>query len=729
MRYVCHLATLALWAAPAPFDANVKPFVKTYCAGCHSGAAAAGGLKMAPGPQDRETWEKMIDKVRGGEMPPPGVRKPPAAEAAAFIASVEKYYAQQDRRTPPDPGRLTAHRLNRYEYNRTVQDLLGVKLRAADEFPVDPFGYGFDNIGDALTLSPLLTEKYLKAAERLARAALPSGQPEKVIAARYMAEALGQRNQLHIQTLHDFPVDGEYTLRTAWFQGMPAGFAMRGRLYLDRQLVLDQPIRIYTEMDRGIEAQHIRIAQGPHLIEAEIEIPATHKGAKPYPEYIQVHGPFAQAKPEETESYRRIFPCGHAVGQHSPTCIRRTLSTLARRAYRRPVEKQEVESLIALADFARSRGATTEEAVRVAIEAILMSPHFLFRTEHDPAGPQPRRVTELELASRLSYFLWSSMPDDELLSLAEKGRLRANLPAQVRRMMADARSQALAENFSAQWLQTRNLEALKPDPKKFPEFDSELRDAMRQETERFFAALVQEDRSILDLLDAPFTYLNERLAKFYGIPGVTGREFRRHSLAGTDRSGVLTHASVLAVSSYPTRTSPVIRGKWVLENLLNKPPPPPPPDVPQLDEKKLSTAASFRQQLEQHRQSPQCAGCHARMDPIGFGLENYDAIGRWRTSENGLPLDTSGVLPNGKSFQNATELKAILKADAPRFARALSEKLLTYALGRGLEPYDRPAVLRIAQRVEQNGYRFSELIAAVIESVPFQMRRAQRSAP
>jgi PAS domain-containing protein len=426
-----------------------------------------------------------------------------------------------------------------------------------------------------------------------------------------------------------------------------------------------------------------------------------------------------------TASYKRIMVCGHPPGQHRPECARRILTPLLHRAYRRPVDARELDRLLSLVQLAQGRGDSFEAGVRVAITAVLMSPNFLFRIERDPPGQSARAIGGTELASRLSYFFWSSMPDDELLGLAEKGRLRdpAVLHAQVRRMMADPKARALVENFSGQWLQTRNLQALKPDAVKFPEFDAELRDLMRTETEMFFQAVVSEDRSVLDFLDGRFTFLNERLAKFYGIDGVTGREFRRHVLDGRQRAGVLTQASVLTVSSYPTRTSPVIRGKWVLENLLNAPPPPPPAEVPVLDEKASGVTVSLRQQLEEHRANPACAGCHSQMDPLGFGLENYDAIGRWRTVDGKFPIDASGVLPNGKTFSGAEELRSILKADSARFVRALTEKMLTYALGRGLEVYDRPAVEKIANSVERNGFRFSQLIHATVESVPFQMRR------
>jgi mono/diheme cytochrome c family protein len=727
-------------AASDGFESTVKPFIRQNCAACHNSKLTSGGLDLAryltePRAQalkDRERWEMVVQKLSAGEMPPKGLPRPSEERIAAVTKWIGSEYEREDRAAKPDPGRVTAHRLNRYEYNNTVRDLLGVNLRAADDFPVDPYGYGFDNIGDVLSLSPVLTEKYLKAAERIARAAIPDGRPEPVTAARYNAEQMGQENHLHIQTIHDFPVDGEYTLRSAWYQGLKAGVHLRGRLFLDGKEVSNEPISIYTEMDRGFEARNLTVSQGPHKVEADMEIDPDLKGAKPYLEYIQVRGPLKQTPPGETATDKRIFICGDAPGRRGPECARTILAPLARRAYRRPLTANELDHLLDLVKLAQDRGDSFASGIRVALEAILMSPNFLFRVERDPAvasGPA-HRVTDLELASRLSYFLWSSMPDDDLLNVAEKGRLHAPgvLSAQVRRMLGDPKAYAMVENFGGQWLQIRNLDVLKPDPVKFPDYDAQLRDDMRAETEMFFQAIVREDRSILDFLDGNFTFLNERLARHYGIGGVTGANFRRVELDGKERGGVLTQASVLTVSSYPTRTSPVIRGKWVLENILNTPPPPPPPDVPALDEKAVGSTASMRQQLEKHRANAICAGCHARMDPIGFGLENYDAIGRWRAMDGKFPVDASGVLPNGKSFTGAAELEAILKADRGTFVHALVEKILTYALGRGLESYDRPAVERIVKSVESNGFRFSQLIRSTVDSAPFQMRRAETAS-
>jgi hypothetical protein len=367
--------------------------------------------------------------------------------------------------------------------------------------------------------------------------------------------------------------------------------------------------------------------------------------------------------------------------------------------------------------------------VRVALQAILVSPHFLFRIERDTA-PGVYRISDFEMASRLSYFLWSSLPDEELVHAAAQGILHRPeaLEAQVRRMLADAKSRRLVENFAGQWLELRNLESIKPDPERFPDFDVALRAGMRRETEMFFENILRQDRSILEFIDAPYSFLNERLARHYGIPGVEGPEFRMVKLDGRQRSGILTHASVLTVTSYPTRTSPVLRGKWLLENILNAPPPPPPPDAGALDESQVNLAGTVREQFEKHRSQPVCAACHVRMDPLGFGFENYDAIGRWRTHEGKFPVDASGTLPGGHAFSGASELKAILKNEKEAFGRCLTEKMLTYALGRGLERYDRPAVDEICRRLAQNHYRFSSLILGIVQSLPFQMRRGDLPA-
>jgi len=422
--------------------------------------------------------------------------------------------------------------------------------------------------------------------------------------------------------------------------------------------------------------------------------------------------------------------CGHADGHHQADCATKIVASLAHRAYRRPVTSQEVAQLTALATKGQREGGTFDEGIALALQAILVSPDFLFRIEPDLRIEKDKdqgahAISQHELASRLSYFLWSSMPDDELLQAADRGTLRQApvLKAQVRRMLQDEKSHALVENFGGQWLELRRLESVKPDRQRFPEFEDYLRISMRLETEKFFENIIHEDRSIVDFIDGQYSFLNERLAQLYKIPGVKGPEFRKVSLAGTpERGGILTQASVLTVSSYATRTSPVLRGKWLLENILNEPPPPPPANVPNLDEAAIGSAASLRQQLEAHRQNPTCASCHAKMDPLGFGLENFNAIGAWRTQDGKFPVDASGTLPDGRSFRGPQELRAILKADRNSFTECLTEKILTYALGRGIERYDQPAIKEIVHNVAANEYRFSSLVLEIVNSLPFQMR-------
>jgi hypothetical protein len=447
---------------------------------------------------------------------------------------------------------------------------------------------------------------------------------------------------------------------------------------------------------------------------------------------VEVGGPYSEAKGPALESLTKIYVCGHLDGKHGPACARRIVTNLARRAYRRPVTGSDVDPLLRLFSTARSNGESFAEGIGLALQAILVSPHFLFRIETSLApstlarrNPATQLISQHALATRLSYFLWSSMPDEELTRVADQGALRdpVVLERQVRRMLKDPKSHALVENFGGQWLELRKLESVKPDRQRFPEFEEYLRMSMREETEFFFDDLIREDRSILNFIDADYTFLNERLARFYRISGVTGTNFRRVSLKGTERSGVLTHASVLTVSSYATRTSPVLRGKWILDNILNAPPPPAPAGVPNLDEGKAVSAASMRQQLEEHRKNSTCASCHARMDPLGFGLENFDAVGAWRAEDGKVAIDATGTLPDGREFKGASGLRDVVKADRDAFAECLAEKLLTYALGRGLERYDRPAVKKIAKGVADNDYRFSHLVLEIVGSLPFQQRR------
>jgi mono/diheme cytochrome c family protein len=726
------------------FETVVKPVIQQSCGACHNATAMTGGLDLSrflkePGSEalkQREVWEKVIVKLKAGEMPPPGMPRPPAEKLAAVSQWLEQQYATADADAKPDPGTLTVRRLNRDEYTNTIRDLLAVHIDAAADFPPDPYAYGFDNIGDALSLSPALTEMYLKAAQRTARAAIPLTPPETGVSIKYDAFSIRQKGHMHIQTVHPFPVEADYNLRMAWEEQVPVGTRMTAHLFLDGKEVAKRTFSVtaghQSVEDRSASAAKLHVTQGPHKIEALMEMapdaeqPKPFHGALPYPTSLEVIGPYQPIPLQQTASYQRIFFKGKPRGSQD-AYAREILERLAYRAYRRPVTKAEVDQLVNLTKVVHRHGGKFNEQIQIALEAILMSPNFLFRIERDPAGETSHQVSDYELASRLSYFLWSSMPDDPLLSLAAKGRLHEPevLHTETRRMLADAKAGALATNFAGEWLGTRNLNFEGPDAKAFPQYDAALRDAMQTETQMFFESIVSEDRSILDFLSGQYTFVNEPLAKLYGIPGVQGREFRRVDLSGTERSGILTQASVLTITSYPTRTSPTIRGKWILTNILNTPPPDPPANVPALATSKESGKLSIRARLEMHRANPVCASCHSGMDPLGFALENYDAIGNWRTAVDGLPVDASGVLPDGTKFAGAGQLKTLLMAQSPKFVDCLTDKLLTYALGRGLESSDRPAVKKIEVAVEKKGYRFSALVDGIVNSAPFQMRQAQ----
>lgn len=791
--------------APAPFDRTIRPFLAKYCIACHSGKSAGGGVDLARFTsaaglkQDPHVWEHVVQKLETRQMPPPQAPQPTPAASRAVTGWIRGELARLEKLAPPDPGRVTARRLNRAEYNNTVRDLLGVDLQPADDFPQDDSGYGFDNIGDVLSLSPALMERYLTAAERLTRTALFGPMPVKPTQARhipplerklelayrppaeYDVTGLTLPNAIHVT--HRFPLGGEYLIRPVLRGTRPlASEPVKIGVWIDgkhiRTLELDPEGAATFFTDRQdfsgkMREVRVRVPAGRHWVAATIEriyegLPPRFGGpnpsARPAPpppdlnrvppgltpeqaeefrrrrrerqkervplnevrvRTVEIEGPYEASTQPSPEAARKIYACGHLDGGHQPGCERKILAAFTRRAFRRPVTGPEVERYTRLFTLAREQGDSFEESLAVALQGVLVSPQFLFRIERDgAAGVHP--ISQHELATRLSYFLWSTTPDDTLLALADQGRLARPevLNAQVRRLLQDPRSRALVENFGGQWLELRKLESVRPDRERF-DWDEYLRDSMRQETETFLAHVVQEDRSLLDLVDAPYSYLNERLARFYGIPGVRGPEFRRVDLTGTRRGGLLGQASVLTVSSYSTRTSPVLRGKWILDNLLNAPPPPPPPNVPVLDESKVGTAVSLRAQLEEHRKNPTCAACHARLDPLGFALENYDAIGAWREMDGKLAIDTSAKLPDGRRFNGPEELKGILKADADQFTACVAEKLLTYALGRGLERYDRPAVKQIVDRTRAGGYRFSSLALAIVESLPFRMRRAR----
>ncbi|MGH9674815.1 MAG: DUF1592 domain-containing protein [Bryobacteraceae bacterium] len=743
----------------------------------------------------------MLEKLSTGKMPPPGLPAPSGAERSAVIRRIESTLRLNHREVTP--GRVTARRLNRVEYNNTIRDLLGVPARPADDFPVDDSGYGFDNIGDVLTVSPMLMEKYTAAARKVSRLAVCGETlPEKpTVLARLMARRsydggsfsgshylpYSMRGALYGTWM--FPADAEYELRfrvmnlrneeetpadpdapprrrslssltpeekaerDRALQRVPTPEALRASL--ERSRLSAAPLRLTLAVDgvtvltgviegstsygydRGEFVARVPLKAGEHFLRAsfpelaDLENPRRHLNTdlrrKVFVDYLDVVGPITPAV--EPRGYRRVFVCGHSRTQHDKACAGTILRDVTRRAWRRPVTRNEIDSLERLAAMVQKDGESFEEGIRVALQAILVSPHFLFRPERDTGASAV--VSEHELASRLSYFLWASMPDEELLRAADEKALRKPgvLEAQVKRMLADAKSLSLVEDFAEQWLQLRDLDRKRPAPERFPGMDDELLDAMRRETRLFVGEVFRSDRGVLDLLDARFTFVNGPLARHYGIAGIRGEDFQRVSLDGGERGGLLTQGAILTVSSYPTRTSPVIRGKWVLENLLGTPPPPPPPDVPELDEAKIGLTASLREQLEQHRARPACAVCHNQMDALGFGLENFDATGAWRTHDGKFPIDASGTLPDGKSFRGPAELKGVLRAQADLFARNLAEKLLTYALGRGLEPYDKGAVDEIMSQTRALQYRFSAMVMGIVQSRPFQMRAAAGGKP
>ena len=729
------------------YERDVRPLLARFCFECHQGAEANAGLTLeqyqpaAAATTDRRIWAKVLTHVEAGIMPPPDAEQPSPAEREKIVGWIKSRAMSIDRDGPIWPGRVTVRRLNRAEYNNTIRDLLAVDFSPADEFPSDDVGYGFDNIGDVLSLPPVLFERYLEAADKIARKAIITDEAEFA----NKSEAEGGRLSSDGEASHtfDFPRRAEYVLRATASadQAGPEPAKMSLRLD-DREIEL---FEVLADEERpGVYEARATIEAGAHRL-AGAFVNDYYQPEDPDPNNrdrnLHVHslaviGPLGLSPEEYPQSHRRILtrlPAPGADRDKQLECAMALVRPLASRAFRRPASDDETARLGRLVGVALDEGETFEAAMQLAVKAMLVSPHFLYRFEADPPADAADGVRELngyELATRLSYFLWSSMPDEELMQAASDGRLLEPdvLKQQALRMLKDVKSDALVENFAGQWLQLRTLPLVSPDPKRFRDFDDELRQAMRQETEQFVRAIIREDRSVLEFLDADYTFVNARLARHYGLPAIEGDEFQRVSIDKSQRGGLLGQASILMLSSNPTRTSPVKRGKWVLENLLGAPPPPPPPNVPELEEprgrdrRRDRERASLRERLETHRSDPSCAACHQLMDPIGFGLENYDAIGAWRTEDGKTPIDASGIFPDGKSFQNLAELKAILLGRQDDFCRCLAEKLLTYAIGRGLEYYDARAVQEITEELARQENRFSALVLAIVASDAFRKR-------
>jgi cytochrome c553 len=737
-------------SADTGFDRDVRPVIAGTCAACHNAERRSGGLNLvainsgATVAAQQDVWEKILRKVRAGEMPPKGIPRPPQATMEAMMRSIEAELDQASRNAPRDPGRVTVRRLNRNEYANSVRDLLGVSFRAADDFPSDDSGEGFDNLADVLSISPLLMEKYVAAAEKIAARAVGNVPLPKPTTTKYDADShnLTRVDVSTAEATHKVDFDADYDVLIGMPGARPGDAApVDLGLFMDGELIHKMKVET-KESDLvyfgAFSDAHFRVTLpvGEHVFRAVFlndpyiaTIPEKdyfRGSVNKYPATITFTGPYLSA--EEPASRKQIFTCDVKA---DAGCAQAIVSRLARRAYRRPATQTEVASLMKLVALAKANGDTSERGIQLAVQAVLVSPNFLYRIERDPDptdAAKIHRVTDLELATRLSYFLWSTLPDEELLETADQGHLHepAILDAQVKRMLQDKRAAALVDNFAGQWLELRNLDSIKPDPDKFLIWGPELKNAMQTETRLFLEYVLRENRPLSELLDARYTFLNERLAKFYDIPGITGPEFRKVELTTDQRGGILTQASVLTVSRYPTRTSPTIRGKYILNNILGTPPPPPPPDVPALDASKVGTEVSLRKQLEEHRSNAVCSSCHSRMDVLGFGLENYNAIGRWRTMDGKFPIDSGGTLPGGKTFVTPSEMKAVLLRDnMPEFARCVTEKMLIYALGRGIQPFDRPVLNQIDADWKADNYAFQDLISEVVRSLPFQSRRGE----
>jgi len=766
--------------APAPratADASSSQSVVTrYCITCHNDRTKTGELTLehadlADVPKSAELWEKAIRKIRAGQMPPAGMPRPDAAALEGFVSYLE---TSIDRAADanPRPGRTALHRLNRAEYANAIRDLLALEIDSTALLPPDDESSGFDNIADVLTVSPSLMERYLSASWNISRMALGNLKIQPSMVTHRVRPDLSQDQ--HIEGLppgtrggmlveHTFPVDAEYVIKLRMWRntfdlmrGMEdphdIEIAMDGKRLTvvtvggreDFGTMAENPGTFGAELDRKLTVR-LPVKAGTHTLWATTVlksqaprddlikpfIKTTIDGldimGDPSVDRITIEGPYAVSGSGDSASRRKILTCRPTTPAQETSCARDILTTLARQAYRKPVDGATAGVLMDFYARGRKSGGNFDRGIESALQFILASPEFLFRVEPDPvkASSPVYQLGDIELASRLSFFLWSSLPDEQLVSLAAQGKLKqpAVLEQQVKRMLADPRSKTLIDNFAEQWLHLRNLKNSNPDLAAFPDFDDNLRQAMKEETELFFDSIMREDRSVMDLLNADYTFVNERLARHYGMPSIYGSRFRRVSVPNEARRGLLGQASILTVTSYPNRTSPVERGKWILTNLLGVPPQPPPPNIPPLpDNGADGKVLSLRERMERHRANPVCAGCHRVMDPIGFSMENFDGIGRWRAKEDGLVIDASGTLFTGARLDGVNALRQEMTKRPEVFVGVLAERMLTYGVGRGLEYYDMPAVRKIVQDARSTNYRFSSIVLGVVRSVPFQMK-------
>ncbi|HTS26305.1 MAG TPA: DUF1592 domain-containing protein [Bryobacteraceae bacterium] len=786
----CRMAVLwatvayAQIAQKAPSSSPQRALVDQYCAGCHNDKLRSGNMTLSrldlahPG-QNAELAEKVIRKVSAGMMPPAGMPRPSAAATKAFVTSLENGI-DQAAALHPNPGRPALHRLNRTEYANSIRDLLAVDIDVTALLPTDDMSHGFDNMSDVLTVSPALMEGYIRAAGRISREAVGDTTVPALTSTYTIPRVMSQMRHVDgtpfgtrggTAVMHDFPADGEYSFRLGFYyvpegplfgQNMGKGQQIEVAIDGARVALLDINPAMKLAND-GIKVPPVHITAGPHRVSAsfpmkfdgpvEDEFRPVEQSlvdvstgnipgmtSLPHLHELQITGPHQVSGLSDTPGRRKIFTCRPAAGSDELPCARKIISALARQAYRRPVNDSDLEGLLSFYQSGRNQG-DFESGVRTAIQAIISGPEFVFRFERTPAGVAPGRnfrVSDLELASRLSYFLWSSAPDDQLLTVASQGRLRDPLvlEKQVRRMLADPRSESLATIFAGEWLHLQNLKDANPDLYLFPNFDRTLAQSMRRETELLFDSIMREDRNVLDLLTADYAFVDERLAKHYGIPNVLGNRFRRVPLTDPNRFGVLGEGSILTLTSNANRTSPVQRGKYVMEVLLGTPPPNPPGNVPALKEnsdartgKVLSKPLSVRERMEEHRSNPACASCHKMMDPIGFALENFDAVGVWRINDGEDKIDASGKMFDGAKLDGPASLRQAILNHSDSYLSTFTENLLAYGMGRVLETYDMPVVRAIRRDAAKNDNRFSSFVLGIVKSAPFQMRRAEESEP
>lgn len=769
-------ATVSSVTAPTPADH--KKMLMQYCTACHNDKLKTAGMSVVPLDANnlqanQATWEKILRRVSLGEMPLRGAPRPPKEKLQEFTNWLANSLDAQAAANP-NPGHATVRRMNRTEYANAVRDLLALDVDFTKDMPADDTGYGFDNIADVLTVSPTLMDRYITVAGKISRMA--TGQASRrTITTDYKVPKDLFNNGFGVAAYNerasdDLPLDSRgggafkfYAPYDATYKiqvFLNANTSEEGEIGISNRYEVTVPLKAGLRsigatfpknlaLDEHVTQKTILGAREPAAAPEPIPmdvivdgarvqrltVPSVATGPNVSQSFylrdvmqISVVGPFDIKGPGDTASRRKIFICRPSASLSETACANTILTNLARRAYRRPVSQADVAPLMKI--YAEGRkGADFDHGIEAGLEAVLVSPSFLFMRETDPAKSAPgevHRISDLELATRLSFFLWSSVPDEKLLNAAQSNQLHkpAVLKAQVARMLADPKSKALTQNFAGQWLYLRRLEYQKPDRRAFPDFDIRLRNAMQTETEMFFDGVVRDNRSALDFLDANYTYVNQRLAEHYGIPGVYGTTFRKVELdPALHRGGLLGQGSVLTVTSYNNRTSVVLRGKWILENILAAAPPPPPPNVPTLNEAKNGKVMTIRQQMEVHRANPVCASCHTKMDPLGFSLENYDAVGKWRTAYAGSVVDASAVLPDGTKFEGPSGLQGILLSRKDQFVEALTERLMTYALARGLESYDMPAVRAVRSQAAKDNYRMQTIILGIVQSVPFQMRR------